>query len=192
MSRSLKVALSVLIVGVLGAVAVVGSLAAFNAQTTSAGNRIQAGTVLLTTNSSGSAVYDITDARPGQAYERCVRVTYGGTLAATVKMYISSGAVSSGTRFTIQVQRGTNSGGSGFPNCGTFTPSGTVFATADLGTFPTTLAAAVDIKGSAFGPLVAPATESLDLRITVTPKDDGSTGGFDSGSHTFTWDAQST
>jgi predicted ribosomally synthesized peptide with SipW-like signal peptide len=183
MTRTRKALLSVLVVGVLGAVAGLGSLAAFTAQTTSAGNRVRSGTVAVTTNAPGAAVYDFADARPGVPQSRCVRVVYGGSLAARIRMAVSPG-ITDGSRFAFTVERGTATGT--LPDCGTFTPGGSIYS-GDLGAFPTDPAtSSADIRGADF----TAAGQSETLRLTVTAKDDGSAGGFDSGAHTFTWEAR--
>jgi hypothetical protein len=66
------------------------SEAAFTARTENPGNRINAGTVVLTDNRSGSAMFDVSAMVPGQEMTpACITVTYSGTIAnpQEVKVY---------------------------------------------------------------------------------------------------------
>ena len=66
MSRGRKTLLSLLLVGALGAVAGIGTFSAFSATTVERRQHFNAGTVVdLTTTTSDAAMYNVTDAKPG-------------------------------------------------------------------------------------------------------------------------------
>jgi predicted ribosomally synthesized peptide with SipW-like signal peptide len=94
-----------LLVG-LGAGMGAGTVAAWSDDADNTGNRIKAGTVVLTNDAGGSAVYPVGAATPGTAMNRCVVVSYDGTLRARVKLF---GSVSGGLapHLTLEVVRGT-------------------------------------------------------------------------------------
>lgn len=93
MSKKTKILMTVLVVGLTGAVAGFGVFAAFSDTTSNTGNTFQAGSVDIGDNDGGStALFNGTlhgNTKPGD-YERCIKVTYNGTLDATVKLYTSA------------------------------------------------------------------------------------------------------
>ena len=75
------------IVGVIGSSAMVwqASNAAFTATTNDGVNSFAAGTVALSDNDLGTALFSATNLKPGSTGQACIRVTYSGTLAAGVR-----------------------------------------------------------------------------------------------------------
>ena len=126
-----RVLLSLLVVGVAGAVAVVGTWSAFSATTGNAGNSFSAGTVHLTDNDAGAAMLSLSNARPGDATTGCILVTYGGTLDADVRLH---GAISGDLApyLNLTVTRGTDSAPS-FSSCTGFTADSTNYIGAGPG-----------------------------------------------------------
>jgi hypothetical protein len=61
--------------------------AAYTATTGNNGNTIQAGTVKLSDNGDGSALMSLSGALPGNTASACIRVTYDGSLPASVRLY---------------------------------------------------------------------------------------------------------
>ena len=82
-----------------------GTLSAFAAQSTSNGNQLQAGTVDLSVDSSGQAMFSVSAAQPGSLAPKCALVTSTGTLDSQVRLF---GAVSGGLadHLTVEVVRG--------------------------------------------------------------------------------------
>ncbi|MGK5682221.1 hypothetical protein [Actinoplanes sp. URMC 104] len=94
---------------------------AFSGRTTSPGNQLNAGTVVLTDNSAGQTLMTVTGLRPGVAPSRCVKVVYEGTLNSTIRLF---GATTGGTgledHLMVSVTRGAGVTGT-FPACTGFT-----------------------------------------------------------------------
>ena len=91
MSKSRKVLRTLAVVGVLAALAGVGAFSVFSDFTDNENNQVTAGTVNIDDNDGGTALYNFTNAKPGQsAAARCIRVDYTGTLPANVKLYTTS------------------------------------------------------------------------------------------------------
>lgn len=185
-SRNRKLLLTALVVGATSSVAGLGVFAAFTATTSNPGNSIQSGTVTITDNDASTALYALTNQAPGAGTQRCIRVTYSGTLPSTVKLY-RAGTVTNGTAFTVTVERGAGLSGA-FPSCAGFVPAATIF-TGALGAFPTTYAAGPDARGAAWAQ-----NDVVDYRFTVAAVDDPTpnahTATVPSGSHSFTWEAR--
>src|SRR5688572_9653649 len=60
---------------------------AFTAVASNAGNSISSATVVIGDNDGGSAMLALTNATPGSSDTSCIRVTYSGSLSATVRLY---------------------------------------------------------------------------------------------------------
>lgn len=186
-TRKRKLLLTALVVGTTGTVAGLGSFAAFTATTVNTGNQIATGTVIVADNDSGTAMYPTTtNQAPGATTVRCMRVTYTGTLAATVRLY-RTGTITNGTAFNVQIERGSGTTGA-YPSCTGFTTAATLYNGA-LGATPTTFAAGPDAKGSAWA-----SGNTVDYRFTLSVVDDPTPNAhataLASGTHGWTWEAQ--
>jgi hypothetical protein len=100
------------------------SQAAFSDTTDNTGNSFASGSVVLTDDDTGTAMFTVTAMTPGTPAVECITVTYSGSLTpADIRMYgTSSGALAPYLDTTIEV----GTGGS-FGNCAGFTPSSTIF-----------------------------------------------------------------
>jgi hypothetical protein len=189
MSRGRKTLLSLLLVGTIGTVAGIGTFSAFSATTVNPGNVFAAGTVSISDNDAGAAMYTIANATPLNPVVRCIEVTYIGSLAADVHVYSSAiGAIGPFVDLTIDKGTGTTV----FPNCAGFVPdaSPNVY-TGTLGGFA---AAHSDFAtGSQAFPGVQTAWNQNDVvvyRFTLTLQNNPAAAGTTSGLHSFTWEAQ--
>jgi predicted ribosomally synthesized peptide with SipW-like signal peptide len=190
-TRRRKVLLTIAVLCVLVGLIALGSFAAFTATTTNTGNNISSGTVAISQHTGATTLYNITNQKPTQSTQKCVRVTYTGSLQANVLLYVSSG-ITNGTLYNIQVERGSGlTTLDGTMSCAGFTPTSTAFTTAALGTFPTTYATGVAGKPA---PNTWNQNDSVDYRFTITQNDDTTannhTSVTSSGAHSFTWEAQ--
>ena len=121
MSATRKVLLSMFVVGCVAAVAGYGTFSAFSATTTNSGNVFSAGTVVIGDNSSGGLLYNFTGQKPG-SQTGCIKVTYTGSLPATVSLYTASSSGTLGQYVTLTVDKVTYVTPPAFPACGS--PSG--------------------------------------------------------------------
>ena len=71
--KSRKFLLSALVVAVLGSVAAFGVFAAFSQTTVNSGNSFAAGTVTIGDNDAGSALYNVSNRKPGDSVTSCIR-----------------------------------------------------------------------------------------------------------------------
>jgi hypothetical protein len=181
---------ALLLIGLVGSVAGWGAYSAFTATTTNSGNAITAGTVVISQHAGATTLYSSSGLGPGSSIAKCVRVSYTGSLAASVKLY-ESGAISNGSAFNLKVERGSGlSSPDNTMNCTGFTASSTAYD-GDLGSFASTYAGGVDGKsgGSAWSQ-----NDSVDYRFTISVNDDATanahTSALASGSHSFVWEAR--
>jgi Camelysin metallo-endopeptidase len=186
--KKLLVTLGVMALMGLG---VFGTFAAFTATTANSGNEIDSGTVKIDDDSGETtALYDVTNQKPGDATSACIRIKYNGSLNAAVKLYMSAG-VTNGAMYNLQVERG-----SGLTtvddtrSCSGFASSSTAY-NGNLGSFATTYAGGYD--GKAGGAPWAQ-NDTVDYRFTITQNDDSTanahTAVTSSGPHSFTWEAR--
>lgn len=184
-------ALSSVVLFGLWSVAGGGTYAALTGSTGNAANTFSAGTVTLTDNDSNAAMFSIANARPGVPESGCIKVSYGGSLNASVRMYGAvSGALAPHVKLTVV--RGTDATPA-FDNCAAFTPDATNYTGQGAGVLYTgTLAGyPVDHAGGVVDPISTwtPGT-SASYRFTVEILDTNSAQG-QNATATFTWEARS-
>jgi predicted ribosomally synthesized peptide with SipW-like signal peptide len=187
MNKTRKVLRSVVVLGVVGAVATAGAFSAFSSQTENPGNQITAGTVDVTDNDAGGALYNLAAAKPLDPKENCIEVTYSGSLAADVKLYRAPGALGSLAPYAnLKVEYGTQASPS-FPSCTGFNAAGTLYD-ADLQGFATTYAGGYAATPGVDGDWDN--GEKLVYRVTVSIDDDANAEGLSTGAHALRWEAR--
>jgi hypothetical protein len=122
--RRSKLLASALVVGALGSVVALGVFGLFSATTQNSGNEISSGTVALSDNDAGSAEFNITAAKPGDTWTRCIKVSYNGSLPADLHIYTVGGAGPLAPYLSLKLSQGTQSEAT-FPSCTGFTPDAT-------------------------------------------------------------------
>jgi hypothetical protein len=186
--RTRRLLASLLVLGVLGSGAGLGSYAAFTATTGNAGNSFAAGSVAIQDNDNATALLSLANAKPGDSDTKCIQVEYKGSLASTVRLY---GAVSGSLAnyLTLTVTRGT--GGGAFPSCTGFAADGTnyigqgngVVYSGNLSAFPADWAAGLGHGGN------WASNETRTYRFVVTLQDNNAAQSA-TGSAGFTWEAR--
>jgi len=184
--RGRKLLLTLLIVGVVGSIAGIGTFSAFSDTTDNTGNAFTAGTVYITDNDGGSAMFNVSDAKPATSYTSCITVTYLGSLDSSVRLYGSGFGGALAPYLTVKVEEG--SGAAGFGDCTGFTSSSTVYNNVGMNAFPTTYGGASATGGT------WSQNDSVDYRFTVTLADDNNANGVTSAvaanNFAFTWEAR--
>jgi len=198
-------------VGLVFSAAVVwqSTAAAFTATTDNSGNTWQTGSVVLTDNDGGSALFSSaldSGLKPGSARSECIRVDYTGSLAASIKLYVTtptSGTVALDPYLVMSVEQGQNvtSATTVAPDCSSgFTSTSTAtflyntkVASDPLANQAATMtalkSAAHDYStGLTVGTAVAQNT-SLTFKITYSVKDDNNAQNAQSMA-SFVWEAR--
>jgi hypothetical protein len=192
-NRGRKLLLSALVVGVLGTTATLGVFGLFGATTQNAGNEISTGTVALSDNDAGSALFSIPNAKPGESWARCIRVSYQGTVPADVHAYYIGGSQSDSLRpyLNVKIEQGTQAA-STFPSCTDFAPDA-------IGTVYDGPATGVTFGNYATGLVTVPAGQtfwqpgdSLVLRVTLalSASTPDTSQGAKGGTATVVWEAR--
>ena len=120
--RLSAVATSLLMLTVL---IVSSSQAAFSDTTDNTANTFATGSVVITDDDAGSALFGVSGMSPGTPLVGCITVTYSGTLTpADVRLYgTSSGVLADYLDTTIEVGNGGSYG-----SCAGFVPASTLFS----------------------------------------------------------------
>jgi hypothetical protein len=193
MSRRAKVALSALVLGVLGTLATVGVYGLFTSTTHSAGNEISSGTVAFSDNDSGSALYSVTAARPGEVTTRCIKTTYTGSLAAAVRIYSPDSPGPLAQYIDLTITQGTQAS-STFPSCTGFAAdaTGVIYSGTLQNLEQTRNSYAAGVTTAPAGQTTWNANDSLVYRFqaTLQATAPNSSQGSSSGSHSFVWEAR--
>ena len=194
--RKLKIFLTVAVLALMAGVAVFSTSAAFSATSSNPGNLIEAGTVSIGDSDAGTGkLYNALAQKPGAGNgpaAACIRVTYSGSLASSVKLYRS--AVTNGDKFRLTIERGGTSlsAPAADMNCTNFSATSTAFDNT-LDQLGTSYASGTSVDGKAGGAAWT-SGQSVDYRFTIYPVDDSTpnahTTAVDTGAHSFTWEAQ--
>jgi predicted ribosomally synthesized peptide with SipW-like signal peptide len=190
MSKTRKTLLTILVIGIVGALAGIGTFSAFSSTTSNTGNTFAAGTVFIDDNDGGSAMYTVSNQKPGDVVERCITVTYTGTLTADVHLFSGSGALGAVANYvTLDVEEGTMTPAA-FPNCsGDF--AGSNVYSGSLNNFMATRTNWTSgIASTGWNQ-----NDTAVYRFTLTLQDDngangGSAGALSTIAHSFSWEAR--
>jgi hypothetical protein len=108
--------------------------AAFRATSASPGERIEAGSVKLSDNGDGSALMSLASAVPGDTTSACIRVTYDGSLPATIRLHGTTTGTGLDQYLDLKVTRGTYSPSvPAYKSCTNFQADGTDYIGAGNG-----------------------------------------------------------
>ncbi|HEV8571536.1 MAG TPA: hypothetical protein VGR49_00630 [Actinomycetota bacterium] len=188
-----RLALTALVLGLLGTIAGVGTWSAFSATTDNSANSFASGTVVIGDDDSGSAMLSLSNAKPGDSDAACIVVDYTGSLPASVKLYGSTGGTGLDQYLDLTVIRGTKS--SGFDSCGDFNPDGADYIGSGAGViYSGTLQGYPGGYGGGIDD--APGTvetwttgENHAYKLVVSVQNNGAAQGL-TASQVFTWEAR--
>ena len=185
--------LSALVIGALGSVAGIGVYGVFTATTQNAGNELTSGTVELSDNDSGAALYNSTGLKPGETLSRCIKTTYTGSLPALVRLYSPSTPGPLAQYVELTITQGTQAS-STFPNSAGFSPdaTGTIFTGTLQGFEQTRNSYANGLATVPTGKSSWSTGEALVYRFqtTLSASAPDSSQGWSTGSHSFLWEAR--
>ncbi len=188
MTRARKILLSMMAVGFVGSVAGYGTFSAFTSTTTNSGNVFSAGTVVIGDNSSGGVIYNFTGQKPGVAQTGCIKVTYTGSLPATVSLYTASSSGTLGQYVTLTIDKVTYSSAPTFPSCGSPSSSTQIFSGTLSGFTTSDTNFATGVQAFPASQTQWNQNDSLYYRFTLTLQSNNSAQGLSSTTG-FTWEA---
>ncbi len=194
-----RLLLAVLVIGWVAAAVGYGSYSAFTATSSNTGDTLAAGTVAIADNDASGTLVTLSNAKPNDTDSGCITVTYTGSLAANVGLYVSSLTGSGlGAYVTLTVTRGSFSPSApAFRSCTNFVADGTnyigagngVIYNGNLSAFPTTYAGGLEPTSGS--PATWNTTNSHVYKFTVTLQNNNSAQGL-TATAGFTWEARNT
>jgi hypothetical protein len=128
MARTFAAAVTSLLIATL---VVNRSNEALSTEGTAAGSALSTGSISLSDDDSGRALFDFSNMAPGRPIIRCIEIAYDGTITPVDLTLASESTGDLGAFMDVKVETGT---GAGFDSCDGFTSEDTVF-TGTLATF---------------------------------------------------------
>jgi hypothetical protein len=193
---------SKVLLAAVGALALVSMLvmrtsqAAFTATTDNQGNSFNAGAVDLT-DDAASALFTATSMVPGEQVQRCIVVTYSGSVAdpGPVKLYgggyiqqpgSGTGSVGIAGHLNLTVEEGT--GGSA-TSCATFTAQSTIVSGTTLAAFNSTRTDYASGAG-VWDPATTPASRTYRFTLELDPATPDNEQGAGVSDAVFVWEVR--
>jgi hypothetical protein len=173
------------------------TFAAFRATSANDGDIVEAGSVSLSDNGDGSNIVSLSGAVPGATTSACIKVTYGGSLPATVRLHGTTTGSGLDQYLDLKVTRGTyNPSTPAFKSCSNFQADGTDYVGAGNGViyngtlqgFPDNYAAGL-VDPTSGSPESWTNAEAHVYRFDVTVQQNFAAQGLDA-TQTFTWEAR--
>jgi hypothetical protein len=194
--RRLTASIGVLIV--VGTLGLAGTWSAFSGTTSNAGNTFAAGTVVLSDDDSGAAMFTMPTLKPGDTATRCIDVTYTGSLTAQVRLRAASTGTGLDSALDLTVTRGTFAAPPGGGSCTGFTADGTNYLGRGTGTiwdgtladYPSGWATGLN-DPSDLDPETWTGGEHHAYQLTATLRDDDTAQGR-TATTMFSWEARNT
>ncbi|HZI89993.1 MAG TPA: TasA family protein [Thermoleophilaceae bacterium] len=194
-TKTRKLLLSALTVMVVGSIVAFGTFSAFSSSTENPGNNFDAGTVAISDNDAGSALYNVTNRKPGQITEKCIKVTYNGTLASDVKLYNPDAVNANVADYTdLAITSGTGSAS----GCSDFAAdaSGSSVYSGELDDFQSAYNSyANGLVDNPLAQIKWDANDTVTYKFRVELQDNnaansGTGTGYASGTHKYVWEAR--
>ncbi|MDQ3740272.1 MAG: CalY family protein [Actinomycetota bacterium] len=191
MSRTKSLLRSLLAIGAAGAIAAFGTFSAFSSTTDNPGNEIDAGTVALSDNDAGSALYDVDAAHPGTTVDRCITVTYNGDLDSDVKVYLPDAVGALGQYVNVTLTAGTDPTPSYGDCTGFVAAAGPPLYTGTLAALRTAHSGwGNGLDTSPEGASEWTPSDEVTYRLQLTMQDDNDAQGLGTGAHRIMWEAR--
>ena len=191
MNRTTRLLAALIATGLVAVSSGKVTFAAFTRTTVNPANQIASGTVSIADNDAGAVMWNVANQLPtSPAIVRCIRVTYTGTLPATVSLYTTTAASPLDPYLNITVEKGSMPAATAFSTCTGFVSQATISATGTLQAFKTAR------TGFGTGLAAFPAAQTawnnadtLVYRFTVQVQNVFAAQGL-TGLVGFTWEAQ--
>jgi hypothetical protein len=188
MSRARKALWSLLLVAVIGGLAAFGAYSAFSDTTSNANNQFATGTLAIGNNAT-SPLYNVTNGKPGTpSADHCIRITYSGSLPASVKLYRSAFSGGSTPNLSDYVTLTVTKGTGAQENCSDFSGSTTVY-NSTLTAFGTDWSSGLALT-NAGGAAGWGQNDAVTYKFSAQVADDNNAIGLGTGTHSFTWEAR--
>jgi hypothetical protein len=121
---------TVVIVGLLIAAVGAAVFSAYTSVASNQGNSFRAGTISLTDNDSGNALFTVQGFTPGDSFVKCIQVDYHSTggVQSSLRLYGATGGSGLDHYLDLRIRRGTMPSTGTPGDCTGFTPDATDYA----------------------------------------------------------------
>jgi len=193
-TKTRKLLRTALTVTVVGSIVAFGTFSAFSSSTENPNNNFAAGSVAISDNDTGTALYDVSEQKPGDFEESCIKVTYTGSLDSDVKLYLPDSVNSQiGEYLDLDITKGTGAAA----NCSDFVAAASpgVFS-GELGEFASLHSDyASGLADSPAGDTKWETNDAVTYKVRVELQDtnsanSGSATGYSTGDHSYVWEAR--
>jgi hypothetical protein len=191
MNRTRKALWSLLVVAVIGGLAAFGAFSAFSDTTANSGNTFATGTVTIGNNAT-SPLYSVTNGKPGSpSANHCVKITYSGSLPATVKIYRSGFSGASTPNLSDYLDVSVTKGTGTQEDCSDFSPaaSGSSVYSGTLTSFGTDWTSGLALNNGS-GTAAWGQNDTVTYKFSAQVQDTNSAKGLSTGTHSYTWEAR--
>jgi hypothetical protein len=194
MNKLQKMLLTLLIIGAAGSLAGFGVFSAFSSTTSNTGNDFTAGSVNIGDNDGSAAMFSaVTGGKPGTQVDRCIKVTFTGSLDADVRLYLSAGAAGTLSQYVdVVIQPVTFASPPAYPSCTGAVNDGSALYSGTLANFRDTKNSyangVTDYPGNVATKWVT--NDAVFYKFSYTVQDNNSAQSQTTGSHDFTWEAR--
>jgi hypothetical protein len=164
-----------------------GAEAKFTSKTTNGSDAVTSGVVTLTDSGTGAMFTPTLEPiLPGESFQRCIKVSYTGNVAAAVRIYASdvTGVPGLGDNLNLTINQG-----SGTPTaaCSGFTPGSDIYGPSTLTTFKNKNSYANGV--TAWTTLAGADNRAYRFTLSLPAGTSGTQQGLQAGV-TFNWEAQ--
>lgn len=187
MTKTRKTLGTLVVVGIAGSLVAFGVFSAFSATTSNPGNSFAAGSVSISDNDGGTAVYNVSNKKPGDFAERCIKVTYTGTLGNSIKLYRS--AFSGGSGLDSYIDLAITKGTGDAADCSDFAGSTSAYS-GTLSALGSSFAGGVALT-NASGQASWSQNDAVTYRVRGTLQDNNAAQGLATGTHSLVFESQS-
>ena len=189
--------LTLVAIGLVTLLAGAQTWAAYRATSVSGGNSFASGTVKLSDNDSATALLSLTAALPGASETACIKVSYGGSLPAALRLYGTTSGTGLDPYLNLVIRRGTLPASDPAPgSCTGFSADATDWVGSGAGViYSGTLQAFPDDHGTGLvdprpaGPETWTSGESHVYKLQITLQNNLAARGR-TATQTFTWEAR--
>jgi predicted ribosomally synthesized peptide with SipW-like signal peptide len=161
---SLRVLASIAALSLFGAIGALGTYSVFTDTTDSSGSTFSSGTVHITDDDAGSAMFALTGMVPGTQAIKCINVTNAGDVPFSNVALSAAGSGALAGALQVTIDKGTGATGGAGSSCTNFSATSTGVVSGLLDALPTGVAPFDDGSSWAVG-----ATRSYRVTVQLDP-----------------------
>jgi hypothetical protein len=137
-NRGTRILAALITTGIIAVASGRITFAAFSRTTQNTANSIGSGTVSVADNDAGTFMWNVANQLPtSAAIVRCIRVTYTGSVPATIRLYTLTASSALDQYLNVTVEKGSMPAATVYPTCTGFVSEATISPIGSLQAFKT-------------------------------------------------------